>query len=97
MPYLILFEDAPNHDHVRARHMSDHLAFLTAHADVIQSAGPLFDQDDAAGGAWVVTVASADAARALVKADPFWPTGLRKSFRILRWKHVFANGVAITP
>jgi uncharacterized protein YciI len=29
---------------------------------------------------------------ALVKADPFWPTGLRKSVRILAWTQVFADG-----
>ena len=29
---------------------------------------------------------------ALVKADPFWPTGLRKSVRILKWNQVFADG-----
>lgn len=95
MPYLILFEDAPNHDHVRAQRMPDHLAFLTANADAIQSAGPLFDGDTPAGGAWHVTVGSVDKARALVEADPFWPTGLRKSVRILHWKHVFADGVTL--
>ncbi|WP_299702892.1 YciI family protein [uncultured Tateyamaria sp.] len=97
MPYLILFEDAQDHDHVRAQYMPDHLAFLTAHADAIQSAGPLFDGDIAAGGAWIVNVGSMDKARALVEADPFWPTGLRKSVRILRWNHVFADGVAMPP
>ncbi|HKY93757.1 MAG TPA: hypothetical protein VJL84_00570, partial [Kiloniellales bacterium] len=27
-----------------------------------------------------------------VKADPFWPTGLRKGVRILAWKQVFGEG-----
>jgi uncharacterized protein YciI len=27
-----------------------------------------------------------------VKADPFWPTGLRHSVRILSWSQVFADG-----
>lgn len=92
MPYLILFEDAPDHDHVRAAKMADHLAFLTAHKDVVQAAGPLFDNDAGAGGAWVVSVTSKAEAEALVHADPFWPTGLRKSVRILRWKQVFVDG-----
>ena len=93
MPYLILFEDAPGHDHVRAAGMADLIAFLTAHAGQIESAGPQFDGDAGAGGAWVVKVDSAADAMALVEADPFWPTGLRKSVRVLRWKQVFAEGV----
>ena len=97
MPYLILFEDAPDHDHVRAQHMTDHLAFLTANADAIRSAGPLFEGDTPAGGAWIATVESVAKAHALVEADPFWPTGLRKSVRILHWKHVFSDGMAMPP
>jgi hypothetical protein len=27
-----------------------------------------------------------------VKEDPFWPTGLRRSVRILSWSQVFAEG-----
>ncbi|MEL6242090.1 MAG: YciI family protein [Pseudomonadota bacterium] len=96
MPYLILFEDAPDHDHVRAEKMADHLKFLAGHADQIQAAGPLFEGDKGAGGAWVVTVDDAATARALIEADPFWPTGLRKAVRILHWHHVFADGAALT-
>lgn len=92
MPYLILFEDAPGHDHVRAEHMADHLAFLSANAEWIQAAGPLFEGDAGAGGAWVADVQTQDDAQRLVETDPFWPTGLRKSVRILSWKHVFADG-----
>ncbi|WP_299145217.1 YciI family protein [uncultured Tateyamaria sp.] len=92
MPYLILFEDAPDHDHIRHAHMSEHLAFLSENARHISCAGPLFDGEMGAGGAWLVSTETADAAQALVEADPFWPTGLRKSVRILRWHHVFADG-----
>jgi hypothetical protein len=30
--------------------------------------------------------------RRLCERDPFWPTGLRKSVRILEWRQVFADG-----
>jgi uncharacterized protein YciI len=30
--------------------------------------------------------------QALVEADPFWPTGLRKSIQILEWTRVYADG-----
>jgi uncharacterized protein len=94
MPFLILFEDAPGHDTVRAENMADHLAFLARHGDRIQAAGPLFDGDAGAGGAWVVDCATVAEAQDLVRTDPFWPTGLRKSVQILHWKHVFASGSA---
>lgn len=97
MPYLILFEDMPNHDHLRKQHMADHLAFLSMHAKAIQAAGPLFDGDTGAGGAWIAHVNAPEEALTLVEADPFWPTGLRKSVRILRWQHVFADGQVKGP
>jgi uncharacterized protein YciI len=41
---------------------------------------------------WFVEADSEDVVDALVKADPFWPTGLRRSVRVLRWSQVFAAG-----
>ena len=40
----------------------------------------------------MVEADSPDVVDALVKADPFWPTGLRHSVRILSWSQVFADG-----
>ena len=97
MTFIILFEDAPDADPaIRKTHMPDHLAFLQAHRDVISAAGPLFSpQGDGRGGMWVITTPDASAAQALVEADPFWPTGLRKSVTILEWRQVFADGVPL--
>jgi hypothetical protein len=33
-----------------------------------------------------------DVVHALVKDDPFWPTGLRRSVRIPSWAQIFADG-----
>ena len=33
-----------------------------------------------------------DRPEALVEADPFWPTGLRKSIQILEWTQVYVDG-----
>ncbi|WP_146348241.1 YciI family protein [Falsiphaeobacter marinintestinus] len=94
MPFVILFQDNPDADPaIRPRHMDAHLAFLEAHAETVVSAGPLTDADGiGAGGIWIVNTPTADAADALVKADPFWPTGLRASYQILSWTQVFADG-----
>lgn len=94
MPYVILFED--NLDlgpEIRRENLPAHLAFLKRNADVVSAAGPLAEVDGTpSGGIWIVSVDSAEQAEALVEQDPFWPTGLRKSVRILHWKKVFADG-----
>ena len=78
---------------VRRRHMAAHLSFLEHNAARIKAAGPLRAlSDDPAGGLWIVEADSPDVIDALVKADPFWPTGLRHSVRILGWSQVFADG-----
>jgi uncharacterized protein len=94
MLYAVLFEDnAKLGSDVRRRHMPAHLSFLERNALHIKAAGPLkTSSGDIAGGLWLVEADSADVVDALVKEDPFWPTGLRRSVRILGWSQVFADG-----
>jgi hypothetical protein len=94
MLYTVVFEDEPARADMRQRHMSDHLAFLERNAGRIHAAGPLRDvaTGTPAGGLWLVEADSPAAVTALVEADPFWPTGLRRSVRILEWTQVFADG-----
>jgi uncharacterized protein YciI len=74
--------------------MADHLQFLADNSDKIDAAGPLKDAltQDPAGGLWIIEADDAGQVQALVEADPFWPTGLRKSIRILEWTRVYADG-----
>jgi hypothetical protein len=94
MLYAVLFEDNEDQGAMRTKHMADHLAFLDRHAAQITAAGPLKDAENEApaGGLWLVEAEDANAVRALIEADPFWPTGLRKSHRLLAWTQVFAAG-----
>lgn len=93
MLFAILFDDNPDADpDIRARHMAEHRAFLTQNAASIQAAGPLLDVGTVAGGLWIVDVPAPEAAEDLIKKDPFWPTGLRQSYRILQWRQVFRDG-----
>lgn len=92
MMYAVLFIDNPAHADQRQRFMQDHLAFLEKNAARILAAGPLQENGAGAGGLWLVDADNADAVVALVHADPFWPTGLRQSVRLLAWTHVFADG-----
>ncbi len=45
-----------------------------------------------AGGQWIVEVDSPQAIQSLIETDPFWPTGLRKSVRVLELTQAFADG-----
>ncbi len=92
--YAVILEDNDEFAAMRAKYMAQHLAFLEAHADEIMTAGPLTDTADGtpAGGLWLVKANSRQEVCSLLHADPFWPTGLRKSFRILEWKQVFKDG-----
>ena len=93
MKFVVMFEDDEAFAAMRARHLPDHLAFLHQHASAIEVAGPLLEaaSGQPAGGLWLVEAADAAAVRTLVEADPFWPTGLRRSVSILAWKRVFAD------
>ena len=94
MLYAVLFEDNVNlSSDLRREHMPSHLAFLERNGSRIKAAGPLrASAGDPAGGLWLVEADSPDVVDALVKEDPFWPTGLRRSVRILSWSQVFAEG-----
>lgn len=90
--FIVQFEDNDAKADQRAAHMESHLAFLERNSPAIAAAGPLLDGAAGAGGLWLVEAAGADDVRRLVETDPFWPTGLRKSVRILEWRRVFADG-----
>jgi uncharacterized protein len=94
MFYAVLFEDNTNlGSDIRSQHMPAHLSFLEQNAARIKAAGPLLaPSGDPAGGLWLVEADSLDGVDALVKGDPFWPTGLRRSVRILSWSRVFVDG-----
>ncbi len=97
MLYAVLFEDNPAvSSDIRRQHMSDHLSFLEKNAQRIKAAGPLKGlSEEPQGGLWIVEADSPDAVDLLVKEDPFWPTGLRRSVRVLGWSQVFADGIRL--
>ena len=94
MKYVVLFEDNDEFADMRQKYMADHLRFLADNSDLIDAAGPLKDAATAApaGGIWVVECDQAKRVQELVESDPFYPTGLRKTIRILEWTQVFAGG-----
>ena len=97
MKFIILFEDAPEADpNIRRTHMAKHLDFLEQNADKIEAAGPLSDtEDQGRDGLWIVEADAKSDVEKLVYEDPFWPTGLRKSFSVISWKQVYADGARL--
>ena len=95
--HVVLFTDAPSAGAaLRRERMPAHLAFLEAHADRIEAAGPLHaPSGEGAGGLWIVEAEDEAAVERLIREDPFWPTGLRESHRILVWTRVFARGARL--
>lgn len=94
MKYVVLFEDeATSPSDLRKTHMAAHLAFLEAHADQIEAAGPLSDPEERGrDGLWIVEASSDTEVELLIRKDPFWPTGLRHAFSVIPWTQVFAAG-----
>ena len=94
MKFIVMFEDNPGTgDTVRAQYMQQHLVFLESNSESILAAGPLREADGTgAGGLWLLDVVDDTSAQQLIESDPFWPTGLRKSVRILAWHQVFSEG-----
>ena len=92
--YVVLFEDNDDFAHQRPKFMNEHLAFLEDHTSSIEAAGPLVHCESAssAGGMWLVNADHVEDVTLLIEKDPFWPTGLRKSFQILAWAQVFSDG-----
>jgi uncharacterized protein len=72
-----------------------HLDFLENNASMIKAAGPLLHNEAPAGGLWLVNADTRGAVDELVRNDPFWPTGLRRSVRVLIWKQVYADGARL--
>lgn len=93
--YVVLFEDNPSiQTDIRKKHMPEHLSFLEERSSRFIAAGPLkpTEKNENSAGMWIVDAERESDVRALINEDPFWPTGLRKSYRIFEWTRVFADG-----
>ena len=90
MQFVIRFEDIDHLADQRPRHMPAHLEFLDRNARQITAAGPLRDAASAlpCGGLWLVEAERPAQVWDLVRADPLWETGLRRSVHLMQWNRV---------
>ncbi|MDO6726585.1 MAG: YciI family protein [Cognatishimia sp.] len=96
MQYVVLFENDPETCvTIRLSYLPLHLEFLKRNAETISAAGNLSDGIDNANEAlWVMTAETEEDVVRYVREDPFWATGLRKSFRIMQWRQWFVGDLA---
>jgi len=94
---VVLFKDDEEYATKRSEFMAAHLDFLDSHSEQISDAGPLKhrENNEPAGGVWLVSAETEEDVLTLVKQDPFWPTGLRKDVEILEWNKVFSHGARV--
>ena len=86
-----VYADQPWRLPERAQHMPQHLAFLAGQGGRVIAAGALRPSPDAAptGGIWLLQAESMAEAEALLRQDPFWIAGLRKSVTVSHWAKAF--------
>ena len=86
-----VYADHPERLPERALHLPEHLAFLERNAGQVIAAGALRPTEDAAlvGGVWIVNASSKAEAEALLRQDPLWVAGLRRSVRVSHWAKAF--------
>jgi len=95
--FVVLFEENPAADpSIRERVFPEHISYLAKNFSYVTAAGTVFYETGRRfGGMWVVQAAERREVEALVTEDPFWPTDLRKCYKILEWRVVFGNGEKI--
>lgn len=93
MPYLIETWDKPDHQHVRDRARTEHLAFLEASKHRLLACGAKLTADGAGatGGVYILDTESQEEAERFIEADPFSKVGLFASVVVTRWRKAYFN------
>lgn len=94
MPYFIETFDNPARAHIRQEHYQEHLDYLASIAPMLLACGAKLDDDgvQASGGVYLVDTDSAQEARSLIEADPFYVHELFSSVELTRWRKAYLDG-----
>ena len=92
MRWIVFFEDPPEMLQIRQEREALHLAYLDQHADEIVIAGGCRKEPGGpfVGGLRVLEVSSRARALALIEADPYVASGLRR-WQLRTWGKAFAE------
>jgi uncharacterized protein YciI len=93
MLFVVRFVDHPERLAVRRAFMTQHLAWLEQHRDVVLVAGSLRAEaaDKPVGACWIVRADTRRQVQDLLRTDPFWMQGLRQSTEVMLWSKAFPD------
>jgi len=82
--FLVLCYDSEGSAEIRERELDGHLEYVERHTDEYLVAGPLREPGEAplVGSFFLVAAADADAARAIVSADPYVKSGMYREITV---------------
>ena len=93
MLFAVIFTDKLAHGEVRAANLQAHIEWLEQNKKVVPLAGSLRHElgETPTGGLWIAEADSKAQVEALLKTDPFYMAGLRKSYEVLHWSKANAQ------
>jgi uncharacterized protein YciI len=97
MLFAVLFTDKPGHGALRSEQLSAHIDWVEAHGDAVLVAGSLRAEPEEVpkGGLWIVEAPSKQAVLELMRSDPFYVCGLRRSVEVFHWSKALERKVLV--
>ena len=99
MPYMVIADDKPDSDDLRAKIRPAHIAYLEANLDKLIAAGAKMADDGvtATGSLYVIDTDSRTEAESFVAEDPFMREGVFSGFVATRWRKAIVDGRSFIP
>lgn len=92
MLVALVAHDKTDAAQIRADNRPDHLAYLKAHADTVQQAGPLLSvSGEMIGSLIILDVATLEDAQRWAAQDPYATAGLFETVTLTEWKRVIGG------
>ena len=93
MLFAITFTDKIGYGEVRAANLQAHIDWLEKNKEVVPVGGSLRHEigETPIGGLWIAEAESKAQLEELIRTDPFFIAGLRKSYEILHWSKANAQ------
>ena len=90
--WIVLFDDAPEMQEIRAEHFGAHIDYLTSHPQIFVDGASLALAEGGApcGGIWIVKSNNREDIVALIEGDPMYRSGRRK-FKIYATGKTFST------
>jgi len=99
MPYMVVADDKPETEELRARVRPAHIAYLEANLGMLIGAGAKLADDGvtAIGSLYLIDTDSRAEAERFVAQDPFMTEGVFSRFEATRWRKAILDGRSFIP